>query len=174
MGDDEDAGRTAARIISATEIGAEDIAGLSIGYAFDYWRRVAQGRFAPPRVEFHLDDLPPEVIPCVTLVDFIGPPLDYYYRFFGTAMREVSGVELSGKRYYADGVEGYGFVNAKLFPQLIERRQPLFHRIEWESRNGVPFLTTSVRLPLSDDGAMVTGAVTANDFRLHLPLVEDS
>ena len=147
------------------EIGRDDIAGSGIDAVYEYWENRRDGAFAPPRRRFRLDDLPASVIPCMAMIDFVGTPVDYYYRFFGSKMVEVAGRELTGKRYFADAVEGYGFVNAQLFPLLVERKVPMIHRVNWISDRGLRIVTTSVRLPLSEDGEAVSGAVTANDYR---------
>lgn len=152
------------RIVESKEIGLEDIADLRIKAAYDYWDSIRDGAIGPPRRKFMLEDLPPKLVPCMAMVDFIGPPLDYFYRFFGTAMVEASGRELTGKTYYADKVEGYGFVNARLFPVLIERKAPMVHQTIWESVRGLRLRTITLRLPLSSDSINVDGAVTANDY----------
>lgn len=153
------------RIIESVEITRADIATLDINAAYAYWDDLRQGAAGPSQNAFKLDALPPKLVPRVAVVDFVGPPLDFYYRFFGTAMVEAAGKELTGKTYYKDNVQGYGFVNAKLFPIMIETRQPLFHRTIWESVRRVRLQTTTLRLPLSNDGATVSGAVTANDYK---------
>ena len=94
----------------------------------------------------------------------VGDPPDHYYRFFGTGMVEIAGQDLTGRRYYADNISGYGFVNAELLPIMAERRAPVWTRVQWVSENGREMTTISVRLPLSEDGESVTGAVTANRF----------
>lgn len=58
----------------------------------------------------------------------------------------------------------YGFVNARLLPILIERKQPMAHRTVWESARRVKLRTTTLRLPLSSDGETVIGAITANNY----------
>lgn len=153
------------RIVESDEIGLGDISELPVLAAYEYWNALRGKAFAPPRRYFHLEDLPPKLVPYMAMIDFVGPPLDYFYRFFGSAMAEASGRELTGKTYYADNVEGYGFVNARLFPILIERKTPMVHRTTWESVRGVRLVTVSLRLPLSSDGETVNGAVTANDYR---------
>lgn len=156
---------TLAHILNTEEIRRDDIAAFDIDAVYRYWDGLRDDRIAPPRRTFHLEDLPPQVVPRMAMVDFLGPPLDYYYRFFGTKMTEIAGRELTGKTYYADKIKGYGFVNAQLFPILVERKQPLFHQTTWESVKGLLFTTTTMRLPLSDDGEKITGAVTANIFK---------
>lgn len=128
------------------------------------WDLVRAGRVGPKVAEFRLESLPAAVIPAMTLVDFLGPPIDYLYRFFGSRMVEIAGQELTGKRYYADDVTGYGFVNAKIFPLMIERRRPLLTQTQWVTVNGQERTTLTLRLPLSEDGETITGGVTANRF----------
>ncbi|MBO6948011.1 MAG: hypothetical protein JJ855_08525 [Rhodospirillales bacterium] len=154
------------RVVGSDEIALDDIAYLPIMAAYRYWDEQRGGNFAPPRRSFRLEELPPRLIPYMAMIDFLGPPLDFYYRFFGGAMAEVSGRELTGKTYYADKIEGYGFVNARLFPILIERKTPMVHRTTWESVRGLRLVTVTLRLPLSNDGMNVDGAVTANSYEI--------
>jgi hypothetical protein len=152
------------REIESTEIAQSDIVDLDIYAAYKYWDDLRKGAIGPTQRQYKLEVLPPKLIPRMAIVDFIGPPQDYFYRFFGTAMAEAAGQELSGKFYIRDKIEGYGFVNARLFPIMIETRKPMFHRTVWESVKGVLLQTTSLRLPLSNDAQTVTGAVTANVY----------
>jgi hypothetical protein len=130
----------------------------------NYWSAIRGDVIAPSLRNFRLEDLTPSILPYVVLVDFIGPPLDYYYRFFGSKMVEISGIELSGKTYFADKVDGYGFVNAEVFPQLIEEKAPIYTKTRWISVKGITQTTTTARLPFSNDGENITGAVSVNDF----------
>lgn len=153
-----------AKLIEQRELTAEDIMKNETAPAYAYWWEKRGDRFAPKKRDFRLDELPAKLIPSMALVDFVGEPVDYHYRFFGSNLVQVSGMELTGKFYFADKIKGYGFVNEKLFPQLIEQKEPIFHRVIWQSIRGVIYHTTSARLPLSDDGQNVTGAITANSW----------
>ncbi len=152
-------------VIESAEIDQSEVVELDIYAAFLYWDELRNGGIGPAQNEYKLEVLPPRLIPRMAVVDFVGPPLDFFYRFFGTAMAEAAGQELTGKNYYQDNIQGYGFVNARLFPILIKNRKPMFHRTIWESVKGVHLQTTSLRLPLSNDARNVTGAVTANDYK---------
>ncbi len=156
----------AASILETTRVGVTEIDVPALTEVYDYWRQVRGAKFAPSLREFKLDELPPAIVPSMAVVDFQGPPLDYFYRFFGSKMVEISGMELTGKRYYADNVQGYGFVNAEVFPIMIEERQPIVTRTKWVSVKALLFITTTIRLPLSADGETVTGGVTANQFQM--------
>lgn len=153
-----------AYIVGSDFLEPADLADPDLLAVLDYWEQARNGRVGPARREFRLEQLPPALIPAMAVVDFLGPPLDFYYRFFGTRMVEIAGQELTGKRYYADHVVGYGFVNAKLFPVMIERRAPVVSRTRWVSVSGREITTLSLRLPLSEDGRAISGGVTANRF----------
>ena len=131
---------------------------------FEYWDRVRRARVGPPVGEFRLEALPPAIIPSIAVIDFLGPPMDFRYRFFGTHMVQVAGQELTGKRYFADNIEGFGFVNAEVLPMMIERREPVYSRTHWISVKDLKFTTASIRLPLSEDGETITGGVVVDRF----------
>lgn len=153
-----------AKLIDQSEVPRERIAGTVIEEAVNYWDELRSDRIAPTRAQFKIDSLSPQLIPSIALIDFIGDPIDYYYRFFGSNMVVVSGMELTGKYYYADNVEGYGFINAKLLPEMITRKSPIYHISRWQSIRGLYFESTTARLPLADDEMNFIGAVTANSW----------
>ena len=131
----------------------------------DYWNETRGPRIAPTVREFRLERLPSDIIPCTAVVDFVGERPDFRYRFFGSYMVEIAGEELTGKSYYADNVKSFGFVNAEIFPLMIEERTPLYTRTRWVSVNGLKFTTSTLRLPLSDDGQAITGGVALDRFQ---------
>ena len=132
----------------------------------DYWEQVRNGRVGPPVDQFRLERLPPEIIRCTAVLDLIdGESPDFRYRFFGSYMVETAGQELTGKRYFADGINGFGFINAEIIPVMIARRAPVYSRTRWVSVNGMRISTTTIRLPLSENGETITGAVVVDRFR---------
>lgn len=153
-----------ASFLGQRELTENDIKDNEINAAFTYWNITRRDRFAPARRDIKLDELPPKLIPSISIIEFVDDPIDYLYRFFGTNLVQVSGMELTGKRYFADRIKGYGFVNEKLLPMLIERKEPLFHSVKWQSIRGIIYETTALRLPLSDDGESVTSAMTVNSW----------
>lgn len=133
---------------------------------FEHWDGVRDGKFAPSLLEFRLEDLPPQIVPYMVIVDILGPPVDFYYRFFGTKMVETAGFDISRKTYFADKVQGYGFVNAEIFPHVIKERKSLATLTSWISIKGMRFSTTTIRLPISANNKDVTHAVSVNHFEL--------
>lgn len=153
-----------AKLLEQRDLTEPDIADNEIYPVYQYWNDVRGERIAPTRREIKLDELPPKLVPAIAIIDFVDDPIDYYYRFFGTSLVQVSGMELTGKRYFADNIQGYGFVNEKLLPILIERKAPLFNSVIWQSIRGIEYETTAIRLPFSDDGQKITGAMTVNSW----------
>lgn len=153
-----------AKTVENVHIDILDIDSPSLTAVYEYWDDVRGEKFAPSLKEFKLEALPPAFIPRMTIVDFEGPPFDYLYRFFGTEVVRVAGMELTGKRYYADMIEGFGFANAQIFPIIIETRQPIAARTVWLSVKSLHYVTKTLRMPLSADGETVTGGVTIYQF----------
>ena len=146
-----------------------DVAGIAKPYlldVFDHWEMVRGENFAPSLRDFRLENLPPKIVPYMVIVDVLGPPFDLYYRFFGTKMVENAGFDMTRKAYFADKVQGYGFVNAEIFPHVIRERKPLCTLTSWISIKGLRFSTTTLRFPISSNGEDVTQAVSVNHFEL--------
>lgn len=151
-----------AHFTSLVEISENDIVGETIEPALRYWQSIRGDRVAPPRREFRLDEIPPRLVPSIAVIEIVGEPIDFLYRFFGTHLVHVAGMELTGKRYYADKIIGFGAINETLIPELMKRRVPMFHDLKWRSSKGVVYESKAMRLPLSDDGETVNGVVTVN------------
>lgn len=154
-----------ARLVEMTEIGLEAIADLDISQVVEFWSARKKERIAPPLSDFPLDDIPPPLLPRMAVLDFVGPPFDFRYRFFGTELVRLAGADLTGKLHFAVGVKQFGQASAELLPVLIERREPMCHKVLWQSSRGSHFTFTTVRLPLSNDGETITGAVTATSLK---------
>lgn len=150
------------QLISTERLPLESIAHPQLREVVDLWTAARGDRFAPSKRDLRLEDLPPAILPNTVLVRIEMEPLDYHYTFFGTNMVTMSGVEITGKRYYADNVRGYGFVNARWFPVMIEEMKPIYTTSDWVAMSGVRRQTDTVRLPLSDDGELVSHGLTVN------------
>ncbi|MEQ8320283.1 MAG: hypothetical protein RH946_08475 [Rhodospirillales bacterium] len=131
---------------------------------FAYWSRVRGENVAPSLREFRLEELAPAIVPNMTIADFTGPPFDYRFRFFGSMVVQAAGLELTGKKYYADGIRGFGYENAQVFPSVIEERRPIATRTTWVSVQSIRYVSTAIRLPLSADAVNITGCVTVYHF----------
>ena len=148
-----------AKTLENVQVEISEIGIPALAQVHDYWDKVRGDAFAPSLRQFKLYELAPETVPYVTIVDFEGPPFDYRFRFFGTGIVELAGMELTGKRYNADRIEGFGYAGAQVFPTMIDTRCPIASRTRWLSLKSLEYVSTILRLPLSDDGATVTHGV---------------
>lgn len=146
--------------IDLEEMGERDLIDIVL-----YWEKVRGACFAPTWRNFKLEQLPPAILGCLVVCDFEKDPEDTYYRYFGSRMTEFAGIEMTGKRYVADKITEYGFINAEIFPVMIEKRAPVATYSRWQNADGLVRDTVSLRLPLSDDGETVTHGVAAHVFK---------
>jgi hypothetical protein len=116
-----------------SRINVDDVNNRQLTEVYEYWSKVRSEKTAPSLREFKLEDLQPDIIPLVTIVDFSGPPFDYRYRFFGSKVVQAAGMELTGKSYYGDEIRGFGYENSQIFPTMIDERQPIVTRTIWSS-----------------------------------------
>jgi len=149
-----------AKTLENSTIGISEIGIPELIEVHAYWNRARGDEFAPSLQQFKLYELAPSILPYVAIVDFAGPPFDYRFRFFGSLIAELAGMELTGKWYNADMIEGFGYANAQAFPVMIETRAPLASRTRWLSLKSLEYVSTILRLPLSGDGMNVTNGAT--------------
>lgn len=126
--------------------------------ALKYWDELRHGRWAPRWSEFNLLDLSNNVIPLTIIVDVVPEPLDFIYRFWGTANTTSQGYDCTGK-----SVRENKIFSEKVFNecrQICEERQPLvFHTIATKP-TGLVREYTRIRLPLSEDSINVSQIVS--------------
>lgn len=149
------------------EISHIDISDIDVPYLigiYEHWNRKKAGKIAPSLQDFRLDELDLASVPFVTVVDFLEQPFDYCFRFFGSKVVEAAGMELTGKKYYADKIVGFGYENAQIFPIIIEKRQPIVTRTTWFSVKSLKYTSTAIRMPLSTYSENIDGCITAYHF----------
>jgi len=134
-----------------------------------HWNRARGDRFAPAfGRDFHLDDLPVDIIPSLTVVDVLRGGEDYFYRFWGTESVVRKGFEMTGKRLSEAptregrkiGFEQYGAVLAERKPLAI-----VYNATYLSSAAASRQLT--FRFPLSGDGERIDKIITYQNLRQH-------
>lgn len=135
--------------LPVTESGAE-----ATKFFLDLWKRKAAGRFAPSREEIDWLEMPMDVVPRIMIVDVLGPPLDFQYRYFGTWHVECHGRDLTGTRVseYVDP-DYRKFVLAD-YAEVVAARRPTLSTVSMILKD-LPYTCEILRLPLSSDAAAV-------------------
>ncbi len=131
-----------------------------------YWRdkQIKAGGNAPSWSDINLLDLPADLLPQICVVDVQSDPLDFTYRYWGTAITVMHHYDLSGKSIlklkppeYAQCIwDQYNFVYTNKKPQVFLTEVPL--------EEGYKTFYIALRLPLSSDGVNVDKILTAEEY----------
>ncbi|MEQ8507193.1 MAG: hypothetical protein RIB80_17870 [Rhodospirillales bacterium] len=131
----------------------------------DYWNSVRGGAFAPAWMrQFRLSDLPPRIVPDMTVIDRIDAGQNFYYRFWGTNHVLMKGFEMTGKTIDQTPNKTIQHIGTRQLEITFQRRRPtvFLYSIDYPSRHRpTEFI---LRLPLSDDGAAISGFASFQDL----------
>jgi len=133
----------------------------------DYWNSIRGDRFAPPWKEFDLLAFDSIIISHISVVDVRREPLDFTFRFFGTAHVNAKGIDKTGKSIQ----EVAQFRDASPFDefkQVMDQKFPLAIQdvITVPAPDGEKIPQFVLRLPLSDDGQAVDKIISLVDWDL--------
>lgn len=128
----------------------------------EYWQHQCKDGKLPRR-----SDIAPEqirdLLPNIMIVEVEHNPMRFRYRLVGTRVVEYNGVEFTG-RYLGeigwpeeqDLIDGYAFV--------VSSRRPFFGLLDWGLVTGALGRCEFARLPLSEDGELVTQILAMEDY----------
>jgi len=145
------------------------------GICLDYWERLRGDRFAPRWDEFEWLQVPTEIIPHMGVVDVYSDPLDFVYRFWGSAHVDVLKQELTGKSVTEMRPVSEGQSVFSQYAETYEARRPmLFENVISAGPHLLPMEEVSLRLPFSADGERVTQILAFSDIRRDFNRLKDS
>ena len=118
---------------------------------FDQWNELRGNCFAPNYADFELNDLDNEILPYCAVVDVLPDGLNFKYRFWGTALVEITNLEMTGK--YAQDLKPKSLAEAgvKAYADVLELRTATVTTILMQQVYGVTAKTISLRLPMSSN-----------------------
>ena len=132
--------------------------------AFNYWRSIQGGAWAPKWSDFNLIDIGTTAIPMAVIVDVLpGDPIDFYYRFWGTANTTFIGYDCTGK-----SVRDNAIFNSKVLGeclQIVEERRPIVYHSKVVKPDGIFREYWRIRMPLTVDGETVSHIVSVGHVR---------
>lgn len=137
--------------------------------AVDYWRTLKGPRIGPTWREIDMLKLPLPLLPTTVVVDCFDDEqgANFRYRFYGSGLRAIHNVELTGKTPDDVPVSMLSKSIKDEFIRVETSKAPLFSVYGADTAEGVsPFLNV-VRLPLSDDGERVTNILAVISYRQH-------
>ena len=131
----------------------------SLTDAFSYWRAIRGDRWAPSWPDFKLLDLGVSTIPLTIVVDVVpGDPIDFVYRFWGTANTTFIGYDCTGK-----SVRDNAIFNSKVLGEcmmIVEERRPFVFHSKVVKPDGIFREYWRLRMPLTVDGETVSQIVS--------------
>jgi hypothetical protein len=122
---------------------------------YNFWRAKCGTRRMPRRADIEPWEIPPRLLPCISLVDVVKDERRYVYRLVGTADVQVRGHDPTG-RSVIDGFFGPDADNAlSCYDTVVKTRAPLLDPEPFLATNGRYATEETIFLPLSDDGTHV-------------------
>jgi len=150
-------------LYSCIEVARTDNPVPAFSAAMEYWEKKRGSRFAPSWSDIELLDLPTSVIPNCIVLDLGADLQASRYRFYGSAVGDVHGMELSNRTI--SDVKPAAFREHILFQYqtVVEVREPRLFATLITVRSGARRQHYILRMPLSDDGDDVTNIFSIQD-----------
>src|SRR3569623_1008594 len=122
---------------------------------YAYWETKRGARAMPRRADLDPTEIPPRLLPGITLVDVAPDPRRYVYRLVGTKEVEVRGADPTG-RAVADAFYGENAEDAtRCYDRVVETATPELDPVPFLERRRGYRGAESLFLPLSNDGVAV-------------------
>jgi len=122
---------------------------------YGYWSAKRGDRPMPRRADLDPTEIPPRLLPGITLVDVVPDPRRYVYRLVGTMEVEVRGFDPTGRSveeaYFGENAEDA----TACYDRVVETRTPVLDPKPFLERRRGYSGAESLFLPLSQDGAAV-------------------
>jgi len=123
---------------------------------YEYWRRKCGDRPMPRRADIDPAEIPPRVLPCISLVDVVPDDRRYVYRLVGTAEVQVRGHDPTGKSVI-EGFFGPSLEDAlSCYDRVVATRAPVLDPVPYTATTGRYSTEETMFLPLSEDGINVS------------------
>ena len=123
--------------------------------AFAYWDSKRAGRTMPSRADIDPVEIP-ALLRFLMLIDVIAAPPDFRYRLIGTAIRNISRADYTGRRFSELSDKGPGSVVWKGCAEVVRTQAPVSEPPPYVGPEKVLRGCENVLLPLSDDPSRVT------------------
>lgn len=122
---------------------------------YTYWLNKRGQRLMPRRADIDPVEIPPQVLPGVSLIDVVPDERRYVYRLVGTGEVEARGYDPTG-RSVGDGFLAPSQEDALgCYDRVVATRAALVDPVAFKATDGRYVTEETIFLPLSDDGAKV-------------------
>jgi hypothetical protein len=147
--------------------------GEDVKLCLAYWNELRGERFAPQWSSFDWSRIPVGIIPYFSIVDICWQPYGMTYRFFGSAHSRAHGIELTGRSPLEMDPPDVGQSMFDQYTEIANERVPGFFLHTLYGREGdLKISETSLRMPFSNDGEIVSNIVAFTDLRVDFELAQ--
>jgi len=127
------------------------IPGGNLRAAYEMWDAHRSGRVMPGWRQFPMSGLAPKLLPIAAVVDVIGDGRDFRYRYWGTALTDLHGHDLTGGSVRQIEPEEYAASLIEILRRISKIGKPLFMNRQLQLVNGNCHTLQVLRLPFSSD-----------------------
>lgn len=131
---------------------------------FESWHAWCGDAPAPAWMTEHINRLPPRLVPNTNVVDVIDGGRDLRFRFWGSGLVKLYGIELSGKLYSDAEATVFGTGQIEQFREVIATGQPALFETHFRRPNGMNALRTSLRLPFRNTAGTIDKVMTVTEI----------
>jgi hypothetical protein len=122
---------------------------------YKYWLEKRGQRLMPSRADIDPVEIPPQVLPGMSLVDVVQDERRYVYRLVGTGEVEARGFDPTGQSV----MKGFLAPNKEdalgCYDRVVATRAALTDPVAFKAIDGRYVTEETIFLPLSDDGTSV-------------------
>lgn len=130
----------------------------------DYWDRSRGSRFAPSWSEIELVRFPATLLPTTMVVDVHDPLEKSIFRYWGSRLTEIHGMEMTSRHPYDITPPEFGRQLLADHREIVEKKVPLAWHYSFLAAGGYVHSHSLIRLPLSDNGKDVNHIIVVADY----------
>jgi hypothetical protein len=137
--------------------------------AYDVWCGWRGEKTAPSWTDVDLSGLPPKLLPFVVVVDTLDDG-DFRYRFWGTGLSDLYGVNITGMTVSEATGEGFRQITLEQLNLVVTDQKPHLFQTVIEKSSGARVIKVNLRMPVMDHPDSVTKVISISSLeRIAVP-----
>jgi len=141
---------------------------------YAYWLRLKGQRWAPAWSEWKWSEIPLDLVPYFIVIDVTHDPLDFTYRFWGSANTRMHGIEMTGKSVRDIRSPVTARTTFDQYARVTANREAIASAYTMQSADyHLAHQRTALRMPMSNEGETVDRIVSFVDWRDSQNLITD-
>ena len=136
----------------------------SLTHVLDQWRELDGEHLGCAWTGFHLEEMPPELLPTTLVVDVHDDMSRNTFRFWGTGMYHIHGGDMTGKTVGELMPPEFRDAVLRSHAKIVAEPRAYVSEYGFERHGGFDHLQTALRLPLSDDGQSVNHIIVVIEW----------